>query len=445
MDIDGKRFTVVGAGKSGMAAANAISRRGGDVRLVESRPNLARPAGLEPKVHFAAGTNAVRSGDVAVLSPGIPEVSPLRQQVAAVATEVIGEVELFYRLCPSPIIAITGTDGKSTTTTMIGDIFSASGRKTFVGGNLGNPLCEGLDDASLDPKSVVVAEISAFQLTTCHDFRPHVAVVTNIAEDHLDYHGGYEPYQAAKRGIWRQMATDDVLILNRDDAEIAAWTLPAAPTIRWFSLTKSNVADAYFHDGVLWLKGDHGSPQELMKRNELPLLGEHNVANALAATLAAHAMNIDLQSIRTALRGIKALPHRLQSVATHGGVSWVNDSKATNPNAAMAGIKAIDTPLILLAGGSTKEADFTSFTTLARKRARTTIVFGQTRHAIAAAFDDGNICIVETLQEAVKLAHRHAVEGDTVLLSPACASFDQFKSYGHRGDVFRELVEALYS
>ena len=248
MKVAGERFTVIGAGRSGRAAATLLAQRGADVRLVDGRADATPPATLHPAVAFEAGTNGVRPGDVAVLSPGITEVSPVRAQVAAVASEVIGEVELFYRLCPAPVLAITGTDGKSTVTTMLGAITRAAGRDTFVGGNLGNPLCEALDQGAdeLTPSSVVVAEISAFQLTTCDQFRPRVAIVTNIAEDHLDYHGGFQPYQAAKRRIWAAMGAGDVLVLNADDPIIRAWPLPDGPTIRWFSTVGRDGVDARF-------------------------------------------------------------------------------------------------------------------------------------------------------------------------------------------------------
>ncbi|MCB9734411.1 MAG: UDP-N-acetylmuramoyl-L-alanine--D-glutamate ligase [Deltaproteobacteria bacterium] len=442
MKVAGERFTVVGAGRSGVAASNALAKRGGDVLLVEANAEAARPAGLDERVAYQAGTNDVREGDVAVLSPGVPEVSPVRGQIAARAGEVIGEVELFYRLAPCPTLAITGTDGKSTTTTMLGDIARVVNPGTFVGGNLGNPLCEGLDELTAD--SLVVAEISCFQLTTCSTFRPRVAIVTNIAEDHLNYHGSFEAYQAAKRRIWAAMEAEDTVILNADDGFIAAWERPAVPQVKTFSLVDTD-ADAFFADRTLWLRGPDGVASPLMTRDELPLLGGHNVANALAAGLAAATWGIPAAAIREALMAYAPLPHRLATVRTREGVRWVNDSKATNPNAASAGLRAIEGPVILLAGGSAKDADFTAFAALVRERARAVILFGATRDALAAAIGLGGpaVTVVETMAEALEVAQGLAVSGDTVLLSPACASFDQFKSYGHRGDTFTEMVNAL--
>jgi len=438
MQVAGVSFTVVGAGRSGIAAANLLARRGGDVLLTEGRADVVRPEALHQAASFVSGSNAPRPGDVAVLSPGIPEVSPVRDEIAAIASEVMGEVELFYRLCPATVLAITGTDGKSTTTTMLGAISQASGRPTFVGGNLGNPLTDDLDRLGED--HVVVAEVSAFQLTTCERFRPSVAIVTNISEDHLDYHGGYEPYQAAKRRVFARMGEGDTLIVNGDDPIISAWSLPAGPRLQTFSLSDEG-ADGFLRGSTLVLRVD-GLEVDLMERSELRVLGIHNVANALAAALAGVAAGFSQETIREGLSGYEALPHRMESVALVDGVRWVNDSKATNVNAASAGISSMDGPVILLAGGSEKDADFSAFGELVRSRAKDVILFGATGERLAAAIGSDHVtAIVEDLQQAFDLATMLAKVGDTVLLSPACASFDQFRSYEHRGDVFRELAQ----
>ncbi len=429
MEVQGGAFTVVGAGRSGRAAANALARRGANVRLTEARAEAKRPEALAGGVEFVAGSNAVRPGDVAVLSPGISEVSPVRSEVAAVASEVIGEVELFWRLSPArEVVAITGTDGKSTTTTMIGAIARASGRPTFVGGNLGNPLCEALDDPDdpLTAEHLVVAEISAFQLTTCVDLRPKVAVVTNIAEDHLDYHGGFQPYQAAKRRVWARMGEGDLLLVPRHDPFIARWPLPEGPTIRWFGAEDTRARP--------WVR-------------ELPLLGAHNVLNALAASAAMEALGVDDATARDALMAYRALPHRLEPVGEVRGVRWINDSKATNPNAAAAGLSAVadeGAPVIVICGGSSKDADFGPFGRLIRGRARLALCNGQTGPELARAIGAPKRTeVFATMEEAFARAAAVAEPGDLVLLGPACASFDQFRSYGHRGEVFRKLVKGL--
>lgn len=437
--LRGGRFTVVGAAKSGIAAANALARRGADVLLVDIA-DKPRPAGLDAAVAYQGGTNAVRPGDTAVLSPGIPEVSPVRAEIAAAAGEVIGEVELFFRLCPAPVLAVTGTDGKSTTTTMLGDIVAASGRHTWVGGNLGTPLCQGLD--AITEQSVVVAEVSGFQLTTCDTFRPRVAVITNIAHDHLDYHGGFEPYQAAKRRIWQRMEPGDVLIVNADDPYIARWDLPRGPEKLTFSTSGREDADGRLADGILWVS-EQGQPVPLMPRGALPVPGRHNVANALAAAQAAVAFGVDVETARAALRVYRGLPHRLQWVAEIDGVVWIDDSKATNPNAASAGLAAMERPTVLLAGGSDKGSDFSAYGALLRQKTRAVVLFGETRQALADAIGpDHPVTLVADLAAAVEVAGQLARPGDAVLLSPACASFDQFRDFVHRGQVFQELVQA---
>lgn len=432
-ELSGSGFTVVGAGKSGIAAANVLAGRGAVVRLVDDAPERARPPGLAPEVVFVAGSHSVRAGDDVVLSPGISEVSPVRADVARDAAEVLGELELFYRLCRAPILAVTGTDGKSTVTTMLGDILRAHGQAPIVGGNLGNPLCGELDRAA----SVVVAEVSAFQLTTCLSFRPRVAVITNIAEDHLEYHGTFGRYVAAKRRVAANMGSGDVLVLNLDCHLVASTSAPLGVTVRGFSTRRR--ADA-------WLDGDElrVDDETLMTRAELTLPGRHNVANALAAALAAKAWGVPLPAIRGALVAYRALPHRLELVMEEDGVRWLDDSKATNPNAASAALRAIDGPIVLLAGGADKGCSLDGLAALVRSRTRAAILFGAARHRLADAIGPEHPTIVlGTLIEAVSAARRLARTGDTMLLSPACSSFDEFRSYAHRGEVFRALLRGV--
>ena len=473
-DVRGLPFTVVGAARSGLAAANALALHGADVRLVDAKPGLPRPASLHAAAAFQAGTNLPRPGDRAVLSPGIKETSPVRGEIASAAREVLGEIELFYRLAPPdvPLVAITGTDGKSTTTTMLGAIVRAAGRRAWVGGNLGNPLCEALaespegppiharqprdpgaaGDTALPP--IVVAEVSGFQLTTTVHFRPNAAVVTGIAVDHTDYHGGFDAYQAAKRRVFARMEAPDVLLVRGDDPHIAAWTLPQGLPIRRFApgpqapaaASQAPGLDAYQDaDGDLYVTTAAG-PQRLMGRDELPLLGVHNVANALAAAQAAVALGLPVEAARHALVAYEPLPHRLRPVATVGGVLWVNDSKATNPNAAGAGLHALaaEHPVVLLAGGSDKRADFSDLGALIRQRTKAAVLFGQTRDQLAQAIGPRHsVTLVDDLTAAVAAAQALAAPGDAVLLSPACASYDQFRSFEHRGEVFEALVRDL--
>ncbi len=454
-------YSVIGAGKSGVAASNLLAAEGHDVVLFEDRADAPRPAGLDPRVGYEAGHHDVRLGDVAVLSPGIPEVSPVRADIAARAAKVIGELELFALSCELPILAITGTDGKSTTTTMLGDIMAAAGRPTVVGGNLGNPLTG--EVAALQPGGVVVAEVSCFQLTTCETFRPAVAIVTNIAEDHTDYHGSFGAYQAAKRRVWDAMGPRDAVVLNADDPHIRGWLEaqlgPKGTPVYWFSSrgatciirgTSVDVA-AYCRNDVLHVTPPGGAATPLMTRAELPLVGDHNVLKALAAAQAAVLAGVDVATCRAALMAYRPLPHRLNPVATVDGVTWVNDSKATNPNAAMAGIRAISGPLTALVGGSSKDADFGELAALLAARADRVVCFGQTRDLVAAALHGAvqatrphsarpEVHVVPSMEAAMDLARSLTRGPATVLLAPACASFDAYKGYHHRGEVFEARV-----
>lgn len=439
------KYSVVGAGRSGIAAANALVARGFDTALFEDRADMTRPEGLNECVLFVAGTHRVRDGDVAVLSPGIPEVSPVRGEIAAYASRVIGEIELFHELCSAPVLAITGTDGKSTTTTMLGAIIAAAGPHTVVGGNLGNPLTGELEHIQAD--TVVVAEISCFQLTTCSEFRPRVAIVTNIAEDHTDYHGSFEAYQAAKRRIWQAMTPQDTVILNADDPFISKWLEnglgPVEPSVLMFSIARNDCAAFATPEFLCVTTPSSPEPVPFMRRDELPLIGVHNVQNALAAAQAAVTWGVAPETCREALLTYTPLPHRLKRVAVIDGVTWVNDSKATNPNAAMAGIRAIAGPLIALVGGSSKDADFTEIAEILGQRARHVICFGQTRAALKNSLaQHPSVMVAEAMEDAMILAKQIGLAGDTVLLSPACASFDAFKGYAHRGEVFEDLVRS---
>lgn len=439
MKCAGRRVTVVGAARSGVAAANVLVARGASVTLVDREAGRPRPPRLSGGVQFWSGTDDVPAADLVVLSPGVTEQSPVRALARTRAPEVIGEVELFWRLCPSEpfVVAVTGTDGKSTVTTMLGAVWARAERGHWVGGNLGTPLCELLDAGA--PPPYVLAEISAFQLTTCALFRPRVAVVTNIADDHLDYHGTFERYQAAKRRVWAAMRAGDVLVLNADDPHIALWSLPTNVTVRRFSLRDPS-ADGYVDGEWLWIRRA-GAVERWIHRARLPLRGVHNVANALAAGLAASAAGIDLGLVADALGAYRALPHRIETVAVVDEVEWVDDSKATNPHASSAALRAFSRPVVLLAGGAHKGAALAQWSALVREKCRGVVVFGRDRAALRNALSGATqVEAVETLAEAVEVAASLARPGDVALLSPACASLDAYRSYAERGADFASLV-----
>ena len=435
-ELRGRGVAVVGAGASGVAAANAACRRGALVRLVDDGER-SRPANLDEAVEFASLTHDVGTAELVILSPGIPEGSPVRADVARGGAEVIGELELFARLCPAPIVAVTGTDGKSTVTTMIGSILQAGGHHAVVGGNLGNALTGELE--RIEPASVVVAEVSAFQLTTVSTFHPAVAVLTNLAEDHLDYHGSFARYHAAKRRIFARMTEGDVAVLGADCPRARATELPASIVRR--SASAREHADAHAERGQLILRG-----RVLMPRADLPLAGEHNVLDALLAALAADALGLAHPVIADALRSYRPLRHRLERFHESAGIHFVDDSKATNPHAAAAGLRATEGPVVLLAGGCDKGLPLDAFSELVRERARRVILFGAAAPSFARAIGKGaSVAEVATLEEAVTAARACARAGDTVLLSPACSSFDAYDSYAQRGEAFQRLVRQAFS
>lgn len=438
-----ERFSVLGMGKSGVAAANLLAQRGYDVLIAEHRSvkEVAQELRqLDQRVRAICGTNDTRPGDIVVISPGISPHSDAFLAAERSSRELWSEIELFYRLCPAPIVAVTGTDGKSTTTALIGHLFNAQLPHVFVGGNIGNALCEGLDE--LTPESWVVAEVSCFQLTTIRQFRPRVAVFTNIAEDHTTYHGSHQAYIEAKQRLYENMGQGDSVVINARDAITAAWTTPAAVR-RVDYHSEQRVAGGIYLEGSSIVSEIGGEARVLADRRDLPLPGRHNLENALAALAAAELCGLKRDVLRGCLRQFVGLPHRLQAVATIDGVHYLNDSKATNPHAAIAALKTFATPVLLLAGGADKRSDYRELADHVRRHVKLAILFGETRQQLRDAFEGVSTILARDLADAVRIAHRQARKGDTVLLSPACASFDMFRSFEHRGDRFVELVKAL--
>jgi len=351
--------------------------------------------------------------------------------------EVLSDIDLFGRLCPCPIVAITGTDGKSTTTALIGELLKGAGYYVFVGGNIGLACMEGLD--GLTPDSVAVLEVSCFQLTHCPTFSPAVALVTNIAEDHVEYHGSFEAYVEAKQMVFANMGLGQRLVLNGDDPEIAKWRLPPGIEVRRFGWRDG--MDVRADDSAVYVSGvrQHG-------HGELRLQGRHNVENIMAAVAAVEGRFAAADRFLPALREFPGLEHRMEFVAEVGGVSWYNDSKATNPHAATAVLTAFADRFWLLAGGYEKGSDFSELGRLVGEKTLGAVLFGVTKQRIADTIPAGHpVHIVENLPQAVAKAADLARPGERVILAPACASFGEFTDFEHRGRVFKELVRKLAS
>lgn len=436
----GQRLLVVGLGLSGHATLRFLLAEGAEVDVTDSR---AAPAGVAelrveyPQLNMALGAlaapRALASYRAAVLSPGIDLREPFIAELRAAGVELVGDVELFARVANAPVVAITGSNGKSTVTTLVGQMAERAGWRVRVGGNLGTPALALLaDDAEL-----YVLELSSFQLDTTETLRLVAAAWLNLAEDHLDRHGDMNAYAAAKARIW---AHCKLAIVNADDP-ITARGVAATLPVRRFS--SHGAADYALRDdhGSLWLTA---FGEALLPSTALRIHGRHNLANALAALALADAAGVPRAASLAALAAFDGLPHRCVRVAERRGAAWIDDSKGTNVGATLAAIDGLEPPLLWLGGGQGKGQDFTPLRAALARKARAAIVFGADAEQIAAVLDGAlPVFRVVSLQAAVARAAELVQSGDTVLLSPACASLDQFRSYVERGEHFARYVEAL--
>ena len=449
MDLKNKRVLVVGLGKSGVAAALYLRRMGARVTVSDARPSEALaneiPALLDAGVMVETGGHGVltfRRQDLVVVSPGVPLSTPEIQQVLRYGTPLIGELELAARSLQGRTIAITGSNGKTTTTSLIGHILRHAGLMTQVGGNIGLPVVELL--AADMPETWNVLEVSSFQLETIQTFRPHIGLVLNITPDHLDRHGTFQNYAAAKARITENQTATDYLILNAEDKPAQMVAAKTLAQIHWFSSSRRVKQGAFVHaDGTYLIRSEGESPEPVLPTAEIPLRGAHNVENVLAAVLAAALAGIPLSTIRNAVGSFQAVDHRLQFVANVNGVDFYNDSKATNVDATVKALQSFDKGVRLILGGKDKGSDYTVLAPLLRERAAAVYTIGAAARKIEQQLANTvPIRQCETLEVAVERAAEEAHAGDTVLLAPACASFDQFQSYEHRGRTFAELVQA---
>ncbi|MFZ0745087.1 MAG: UDP-N-acetylmuramoyl-L-alanine--D-glutamate ligase [Terracidiphilus sp.] len=447
MELKGKKVLVVGLGKSGLAAALFLRRRGAQVTVsdVRSAEALAKdiPALLEEGIMVEAGGHGLltfRRQDLIVVSPGVPLDTPELAQVKSFGLPVIGELELAARFLKGKSIAITGSNGKTTTTSLLREILEQAGFRTLVGGNIGVPVVALIDESTDDTWSVL--EVSSFQLESTAQFHPNIAVILNITPDHLDRHGTFENYALAKERIFASQTAQDFAVLNADNARASAAAPRSAAQVYWFSMERPVEMGAWVEDGsILYRPSKDAPPEKIMPLSGIQLKGEHNVENVLAAVCAARLAGAPAEPVRRAIENFKAVEHRLEYVATLNGVEFYNDSKATNVDATAKAIAAFSTGIHLILGGKDKNSDYTQLADLLRARVRAVYTIGS-----AAAKIESHLRGVvplqscETLEKAVSAAASAAHPGEVVLLAPACSSFDQFESYEHRGRVFKELV-----
>jgi UDP-N-acetylmuramoylalanine--D-glutamate ligase len=457
MELKDKRVLVVGLGKSGVASALFLKAHGARVTVSDTKSGdelrneipvlLDHGITVETGGH---GDRTFRGQDMIVVSPGVPVDAPPLVQARAQGVSVIGEIELAARFLSGPIVAITGSNGKTTTTTLAGEIMAAAGFPALVGGNIGTPAISLAERAQ--PETVIVLEVSSFQLETIQTFRPKVAVVLNITPDHLDRHRTFEAYTDAKARIFENQQASDFAVLNADDPTCVAMATRTRAQVFWFSRQKEVMQGTWVRDGnILFRDGAGGaakSQREIMQISEIPLKGAHNLENVLAAVCAGLLMGCAPEKIRQAVREFKAVEHRLEFVATIGGVDYYNDSKATNVDATIKALESFPANIHLILGGKDKGSDYTVLNDLLRQRVKRVYTIGAAAAKIESQIVSSKsgapeIVHAETLEHALRKAHASAQSGDVVLLAPACASFDQFKNYEHRGESFKEIVRAL--
>ena len=448
MDVANKRVLVVGLGKSGVASALFLKAQGARVTVSDTKtPDLLKeeiPKLLDEGITVETGGHGERTfqnQDLIIVSPGVPVDAPPLVQARSHGEKVVGEIELAAQFFPGRIVAITGSNGKTTTTTLAGEIVTAGGSRTVVGGNIGTPAITLVPGASAE--TIAVLEVSSFQLETIQAFRPWIAVILNITPDHLDRHGTFEAYTDAKARIFENQQAEDFAVLNGDDPTASGLASRTRAQVYWFSRKKEVKQGAFAHDGRIWFR-DRGGQQEIMRTSEIPLKGSHNVENVLAAVCVGRLAAVTAERIRQTVCDFKAVEHRLEHVATIAGVEYYNDSKATNVDATIKALESFPANIHLILGGKDKGSDYTVLNHLLRQRVKRVYTIGAAAAKIEAQIKGAaEIVHAETLEKAVEQAHGAAKAGDIVLLAPACASFDQFRSYEHRGKVFKEVVGRL--
>jgi UDP-N-acetylmuramoylalanine--D-glutamate ligase len=457
MDLKGKRVLVVGLGKSGLAAARFLSQKGAHVTVNDQKPeselkealdelkdlNLEQVLGSHPEEIFLAA-------DLVVTSPGVPRSLPVLKEALDKGITVISELELAFQFLsgssPGPhacnLVAVSGTNGKTTVTTLLGEIFKKQyGPRVFVGGNIGNPLTEALIKGR--QVEMIICEVSSFQLEFIESFKPRVAVMLNISDDHLDRYRDLEEYAEVKSWLFRYQDNEDYAVLNARDPLVARMAENISASLIWFGDEKRK-SGVFMRGREIIFISPRGEEARIPIR-EISLPGEHNIENLLAAAAAALALAVPAQAIQDAAAEFKGLPHRMEYLREENGVRYYNDSKGTNVGAVQRALMTFSGPVILLMGGQAKGCRFEELKPAMQGRVKAILAYGESRDQIARELEspaDYDIQVVLNLEQAVRRARERAKPGDVILLSPGCASFDQFRDYKDRGDTFRRLIQA---
>jgi UDP-N-acetylmuramoylalanine--D-glutamate ligase len=453
-DWAGKSVTVFGMGRSGETAANLLSALGARVTILEEN-NLTRLEQVKARLSERgirvllgpAVKTSWQGTDMLVVSPGIPIEHPVLQAVRAHRIPVIGEIELASWFLNAPIVAVTGTNGKSTTVRLIGSILEHCGNRVFVGGNLGTPLSEAVmlpgRMSSSSCYDWIVAEVSSFQLETIHGFHPKISVLLNVTPDHLDRHPTQEAYIAAKQRIFENQTIDDAMVINMDDPLVCTMASQGRAQPYGFSLRGPVERGVFLHGRDIRARFE-GREMSVMDRTQFPLPGDHNVANALAAIGVGLLCRCPVEAMASALQHTPTFEHALEPVREWNGVRFINDSKGTNVDATLKAIQSFQEPLIVILGGKDKGGDFSQLAQSIHRHVKHVVVMGEATPRIVSALGRVKpITLAGTLTEAVQQAVGAASRGDIVLFSPACASFDMFQNYHHRGLEFKRIVGEL--
>ena len=451
MELQGKKVLVFGSGKSGIGASDLLAKVGAFPVIYDGNAETDKDAvvhktdGAYPVTVYAGELpkEVQDSLDLVVLSPGVPTDLPLVKSFYEQGLPVWGEVELAYRVGDGEVLAITGTNGKTTTTALLGKIMQDARESVFVVGNIGTPYTS--KALEMKQNSVTVAEISSFQLETIDEFAPKVSAILNITEDHLNRHHTMEEYIRVKELITENQGTEDVCVLNYEDEVLREFGKHLTPRVVYFSSGRKLDEGIYLDGNKIILK-DGEKEIEVVKTEDLKLLGKHNFENVMAAVAMAYYDGVSLDSIRKSICEFTAVAHRIEYVTEKNGVVYYNDSKGTNPDAAIKGIQAMNRPTLLIGGGYDKQSGYDEWIEAFDGKVRYLVLIGQTKEKIKEAAEKHgfhDIILCEDLKEAVKVCEEKARPGDAVLLSPACASWGQFDNYEQRGDMFKEYVRNL--
>ncbi|OGW10262.1 MAG: UDP-N-acetylmuramoylalanine--D-glutamate ligase [Nitrospinae bacterium RIFCSPLOWO2_12_39_16] len=438
---------VVGLAKSGVSAANLLHKLGANVTVTDEKgeetlsdnvKKLEKGISLKLNGHDSVNINGI---DLTIISPGVPWDSPFLNKIREKGIRIMSEVEFAFQQLQAPFIAITGTNGKTTTTTLTGEILKRGGKKVFVGGNIGNPLCEEVLNGG--KSELVLSEISTFQMEGSETFKPYISAILNITPDHLDRHESMDEYIELKKRVFINQDENDYMILNLDDEITAGFSTEVRGKKVFFSRLKEVENGAFVREDKIIFKND-GREETVCSLKDLKLIGVHNIENTLASVAISGICGISGKIMRDVISEFKGIKHRMELVREIRGIRFINDSKGTNVGATVKSLQSFNEPIILIAGGKDKGSDYLPLKGLIEERVKFLILIGDAKKKIAKNLNGfKNRIEADTLENAVKEGYKRAKSGDIVLLSPACASFDMFRDYEDRGEQFEEIVNRL--